>query len=261
MIKIENGEFFGVNLEIANDYVLLNFMIQPEEFDLNCYQKTPFCTIVIHDSNKNFGFTKILKKDIYKKELIKNISNISSTYETRPLNLYMDATEYDSVKSKFECKVFHTIIYYIDMDTPATNTDFTLVGSYPLKGILTQIKKNSGFSLYNGKFIACKMFKDKTGMFSTGLVYILADVKSYFKLEEYVYDEGDEYGYLNTRNWIFRINANGQLDLKLFEYSSAVPYAGREYLFTKTGKNLFQLSDIPSNIQVRMKTDTFDRKL
>jgi hypothetical protein len=229
-------------------------MIDPERFDLSHYHKSPFCSFVIKfpDATSMAEFRTELDKDFFA-----TLQRYCSMYHLEMLNLYTDQ-KYDEIVTKFDKScLFHSVILYIDTtDTPQEETEMPepqlLIGALPFNGIVSPITKSAFYTLYNGKFIPCKKFclESHPKKWYNSIVYVLVDIHSDFTIHEFHSPkENSKYGVGIQYIWALKkMPENGKLNLAHMQIENPVLYAGNEQLFTKPNRNLFHLSDIPSDV-------------
>lgn len=265
MIYFENTDLFTRSCTLGGDsseLYAINIKIDPKMFDLRTVKKVPFCTIVIKiGGNENINFLnndKINDDKFYDK-----ISKLSQLYSMKLLNMYED-TEYPDVVNQFDTGcLFHTVLIFIDLNEKATietpNPNLLVTG-LPISGFVSPIGKSANYDIYNGKFIHCKAFKynDK---FNNGIVFIFAKVRSYISVDEYLVGESSnedtlKWGHMLQHTWWIALKDKDEISVSTSHRRYPVMYNGNESLFSKSKKNLFYLSDIPSDVIQRGETIT-----
>ena len=267
MIKIENPEYFGIQLEKSGEYTLVNLMIDPEKFDLKMYQKTPFATLCFK--------TKMDLVSLSKNDLLDFIRIKSIECKIHQYNMYIDTTKYDDIRAKFK-SLCHTMIYYIDTTEYERNVNAILIAAIPTSGFVAPMTKSPFYTLYNGKFISCKPFRVEGKCdIKCGLVYVLVDILSSFSMTEFL-DTTSETNELLNDNWgtslehkwnvkddtsVARLEDDYPLPISICYYENTVlmPVSGRESLFSKCNRNIFNLSDVPKT--VIQKFSSIERKI
>ena len=80
------------------------------------------------------------------------------------------------------------------------------------------------------------------------IVYILSDIKTKFEFHEYL-QISETLGYVNDYIYTPEL-CDDTLEIVRRNSERKIPVNGREYLFQKPDKNMFQLSDIPNDIMM-----------
>ena len=241
MLKIMNEEFFGFDGVIGdNNLVSINITVDPQNFELKSYRRSPFSSIIIDRGYEYLTGTCGDADD--RKRLIRDISRMFSGNDTLQYNLYSD-DEYEKITSSFDTeRRFHTMLYTHGAKPDAETDRIIMIGAFPVKGIISPITKSNNYKLYNGCFINCKPFH-WNGEYYNKLVYVLVEINSHFNFQEFVKTDHDEYGVL--------IDHRFYIDYDTIVHTpeiSHIPYRGREELFSKPPKNIFYLSDVPKDI-------------
>ena len=236
MLKIFNHEFFGFDWLYGNDDLLsINITVDPQEFDLKRYTRSPFSSIVVNNKHHKMESQE-------RERCIDLIKGYFSDNNTLQYNLYSD-DEYEKMTSLFDSnRRFHTMIYTHGEKPDDETNRVVMIGAFPVKGIISPIRNSNNFKLYNGCFINCKPFQ-WNGEFYNKLVYVLVDIYSQFNFQEFIVTDNDDYGLL--------IDHRFYIDYDNIVYTpeiSHIPYNGRQELFTKPSKNIFYLSDVPKDI-------------
>lgn len=261
MIYFENTDLFTHKIilgEDSSDLCAINIKIDPKKFDLKTVKKVPFCTIIIK------GFSDICHNSMDDDAFYREITRLSKVYNLSIFNMYTDI-EYPDIISKFDSGyLFHTLLLFIDTTKKMTwknpNPNIIIAG-IPTFGVVSPIKKSINYDMYNGKFIHCKAFK-YNNTFNNGIVFIFVKLRSYISIDEYVINEKETdpfspiSGYLIQHMWWTCINEKSECEFSKSENKYSIIYNGNEKVFSKPGKNLFYLSDIPSGIIQRGETIT-----
>lgn len=256
MIKIENPELFGFETYVSNGLVLVNVFIDPEVVELKNYRRTPFSSIIIKSDTlieklreiEQIDNTFVKKK---KRMLVDELLPIIESSSLITYNLYTD-NEYDTYKNIFEDVNLHTVLLFVNSEYRVSDTDKSiLIFGYPVDGIITPIVKSPNYLLLNGSFISTKPFTMGTntdGLYYDKLIYCLVDIKTSFEYSEYnQVSESHGVGY-DRRFIVGCLDMNESPTIYQKNDERIIPIAGREYLFKKPDKNMFCLSDVPSDI-------------
>jgi len=262
MINFHNNRFFGFDVACSDDLVSINIMVDPQEFELKSYKRTPFVSVIIKNEKlaseiKLYGITR-------QRVLDELLHTYFPTYYFRQYNLYTDA-EYDKYTSKFENRRFHTIIYYFDdtrNDWETLRSKSILIAAIPIRGMVSPIPKSIHYKIYNGCFISCKPFKFDDYVYScmspqdysdiyNKLVYVLVEVKSVFSIQEFIHNPDSPDGLMNYFWWT---NSVTNYPDKQGTRTIYLPYSDNEELFKKPEKNIFYLSDVPKDIMIKKET-------
>lgn len=261
MLAILNEEFFGFDVEIVDSYISINIMVDPQKFVLKTYKRSPFASIVIKsmkDANQFaiYGYTR--DRVI---ELLKSVKHLNM----KKYNIYTD-DEYDKIAKMYENRLFHTIIFYYDIDVNDVVEDNSgidiLIGAFPIVGMVSKIQKSQHFSMYNGALIYCKPYKfgDKS-CFYNKILYCLTEIKSRFSFQEFIATSLENVGVMLDHSFYLYIeDMDGKLTC-IRENTEEASFAMtlRENLFDKPSKNIFYLEDVPKDIM--RKNDTLSIRI
>lgn len=265
MIKIINPEFFGYNLDFSGDYISINLMVDPQDFELKSYKRSPFASIIIKSSELVQKIKLLMQEGAVSYTTLLTLLNdkwVKSDF--KQFNLYTDS-EYEEYTSKFENRRFHTMIYYSDLDDyhEKYDTPSIMIGAFPLQGIVTPITKSYHYRMYNGCLISCKPFrwKDKHDFFNK-LIYILVDIRSVFSFQEFIRTVDNDSGIMIDYRWyatcgekIHKLSPILPIDSPMETTQvTRIPYKLCEDLFEKPMKNIFYLSDVPKDIMMKKET-------
>ena len=254
MFRILNEEFFGYDSELSENLLSINIMIDPQKFDLKTYKRAPFASVIVKLTDDelqkvtSYGMTRD-----YLSGLLESINN-DRIYQ---YNLYRDK-EYDTLSNKFGDRLFHTMIYFIDMteNKDPVNDPVIVVAGIPVKGMIAQIQKSNYHNVYNGALIQCKPFPFNDEYYNK-ILYFLVNIKCNFSFQEFKAEEDCEMGMMLDHQFSFSFItlynpegrwSSGELHENT-EYCS-IPIKGREDLFSKPMKNIFYLTDVPKDIMV-----------
>ena len=259
MIKIENIEFFGLNYEVSNGYISINILVDPQEFDLKQYRKTPFVSIIVKNDKYANEFMKNTPKEKVRNKLINFIYRYVNSHKIYEYNMYLD-DEYDEIKKNFPNRLFHSILLYVESDDPLDTVD-TLRGSgflespylitaKPITGILTPIRKSVHYQIYNGCFINCKPFSFGDSIYNK-LTCCFVKIKSLFEMTEFIKTDDENIGQMIIHRYVLRSFKDEHFWINHNKEIIKIPYVGRDDLFDKPSKNLFYLSDVPKDVRVK----------
>ena len=273
MIKIENTALFGFDFATVNGrYSLINITVDPEVVELKNYRRTPFASIIIDSEDVALQLKKISKPDgtnnnplVIKRQVVDLIIPVLENSALATYNSYIDA-KYDDLRNLFPDMNFHTVILYVKGNAPVNDYDKSiLIGGYPIRGFVSPINKSPDYSLLNGAFISTKLFSmknivleiepwmkgvytDDDFLYYDKIVYILSDIKTKFEFHEYL-QISETLGYVNDYIYTPEL-CDDTLEIVRRNSERKIPVNGREYLFQKPDKNMFQLSDIPNDIMM-----------
>ena len=273
MIKIENTALFGFDFATVNGrYSLINITVDPEVVELKNYRRTPFASIIIDSKDVALQLKKISKPDgtndnplVIKRQVIDLIIPVLENSALATYNSYID-DKYDDLRILFPDMNFHTVILYVKGNAPVNDYDKSiLIGGYPIRGFVSPINKSPDYSLLNGAFISTKLFSmknivleiepwmkgvytDDDFLYYDKIVYILSDIKTKFEFHEYL-QISETMGYVNDYIYTPEL-CDDTLEIVRRNSERKIPVNGREYLFQKPDKNMFQLSDIPNDIMM-----------
>ena len=273
MIKIENTALFGFDFATVNGrYSLINITVDPEVVELKNYRRTPFASIIIDSEDVALQLKKISKPDgtndnplVIKRQVVDLIIPVLENSALATYNSYID-DKYDDLRNLFPDMNFHTVILYVKGNAPVNDYDKSiLIGGYPIRGFVSPINKSPDYSLLNGAFISTKLFSmknivleiepwmkgvytDDDFLYYDKIVYILSDIKTKFEFHEYL-QISETLGYVNDYIYTPEL-CDDTLEIVRRNSERKIPVNGREYLFQKPDKNMFQLSDIPNDIMM-----------
>ena len=273
MIKIENTALFGFDFATVNGrYSLINITDDPEVVELKNYRRTPFASIIIDSEDVALQLKKISKPDgtnnnplVIKRQVVDLIIPVLENSALATYNSYID-DKYDDLRNLFPDMNFHTVILYVKGNAPVNDYDKSiLIGGYPIRGFVSPINKSPDYSLLNGAFISTKLFSmknivleiepwmkgvytDDDFLYYDKIVYILSDIKTKFEFHEYL-QISETMGYVNDYIYTPEL-CDDTLEIVRRNAERKIPVNGREYLFQKPDKNMFQLSDIPNDIMM-----------
>ena len=272
MLLLKNPDMFGFDLRVENDYASINIMVDPQNFELRTYKRTPFASLMI----KNKDIAEELKSyEAFPNEHHEDITKvIESAFQGNRMyqyNLYStdEDDEYDTLTSSviFPYRKYHTMLYYTEAEHLKEDDIYKertiMIGGFPVRGIITPIKRSNEFYLYNACFVSTKPFKyyeDEWNQYYNKVVYVLVDIRSTFSFHEYDWMANAEIGMMY--NHIYTLKYGDDAKTQTIEENairSEVPYHGRNDLFSKPEKNLFFLSDVPKDIMT--KRDTLSVKI
>ena len=252
MIQIINDRFFSFDIETSENLVSVNLMIDPQDFELKSYKKSPFASIIIENEELVKEIEDKRMKNLLSHEyILTTITEYFTHYYYWQYNLYSDS-EYDMYTNKFDNRRFHTMIYYFDrtMDV-LEESKAMIIAAVPIKGIAAPITKSYHYKLYNGCLISCKPFKwNETDMFYNKIMYILVDIKSMFSFQEFIRTQDEKIGIMNDYIWYNTSSNNPYCNMT----TTTLQYEGKEDLFEKPMKNIFYLSDVPKDIMTKRET-------
>ena len=254
MMTLLNTEYFGFDAAVVDDLVSINALVDPQDFDLKSYKKTPFASIMIKsdilaDEIKLYGVTR--------DRILEILDVCFNSHYFEQYNLYTD-NEYETYTSKFADRKFHTMLYFFDVDQlnhDVKDSRSVVIAALPLKGMITPMPKSIHYRMYNGCLISCKPFKGEDGDFFSKLLYVLVEIRSFFSFQEFVRFDTDKYGMMLNYQFYASINSAATVD----RYDTMIPYEYAKDLFEKPQKNIFQLSDVPRDITI--KRDTLSVKI
>ena len=92
------------------------------------------------------------------------------------------------------------------------------------------------------------VYTDDDFLYYDKIVYILSDIKTKFEFHEYL-QISETMGYVNDYIYTPEL-CDDTLEIVRRNAERKIPVNGREYLFQKPDKNMFQLSDIPNDIMM-----------
>lgn len=266
MLRIFNDEFFSFNIitiDNTNENIvhqLMNVMVDPRSFELKQYKKTPFATFSTSMNTREFSREQVIITEETRKT--GSAPSVPRYFLDTSFNQYSKYTDdtYDTILSKFDDACSHTLIFdtthrnytadeakerviHDDERKLAYLDKILLLIAMPIKGIVAPVKKSPNFKLYNGAFITCKLFP-WNGSYYNKLVYYFVDMNTCFSFQEFVQTDNPEFGVMH--NYYFSLNSD--MEISMQKITSIIPYHNRENWFIKPEKNLFFLSDIPSDI-------------
>ena len=265
MIFINNKDFFGYDIEVSGSLVSINLMVEPQDFDLKSYRKTPFASIIIDNEKLAVEIERYDKKD-RRKAINGTLELYCGAIAFNQYSLYTDE-EYELYTSRFKDRRFHTLIYFFDSNVTysekaARYNKTILIGAYPLQGMISPIPKSVHYKLYNGCLISCKPFKwhsinkyieptdEGKDTIYNKLVYLLVEIKSVFRFDEFIRTSNDEIGVMKNYTWYRSMDYREDSRYPKTNIID-IPYNEAEDLFSKMDKNLFQLSDVPKDIMTK----------
>ena len=254
MMTLVNTDFFGFDVAVAEDLVSINILVDPQDFDLKSYKKTPFVSIIIESKTianefKLYGLTR--------DRIISIVDQYFKNHYFHQYNLYTN-NEYEIYTSKFVNRKFHTMVYFFETNQLQYIEKYTrsvVIAAIPLKGMITPIPKSIHYKMYNGCLISCKPFKGEDGDFYSKLLYVLVDIRSIFSFQEFIKLDTDKYGLMTDYQFYTSLNSAAVC----VRYNAQIAYEYAKDLFEKPQKNIFHLSDVPRDITI--KRDTLSVKM
>jgi len=264
MIQVINKEFFTLrsNTQTWFDdnekpyvYTLFNVMAEPQCIDLKKAKKTPFTSIITKSTSAKYvsdgkAFALLQNNEFRKVSL----------YEDDEYLKYANIFSL-STNDVFEKDPLHNLLYVndrlVELTTPITKPKQVMaLIAMPVHGIVAPIKKSANFNLYNAAFISCKPFQ-WNGECYNKLVYLMVDIVSFFSFQEYLKIDAGRTGLVFNHN--FGLNDEGKIQMQTNVFE--VPCEGRDHMFTPNpDKNLFFLSDIPSDVIVNSNAISAEMK-
>lgn len=261
MLEIMNEEFFGFDVEIIDNYISINIMVDPQKFALKSYKRTPFASIII----KSMKFANQFAIYGYTRDRVIELLKSVKHFNVKKYNIYTD-DEYDKIAKLYDNRLFHTILFYYDIDTSDSIEDNfgndILIGAFPIIGMVSKIQKSQHFSMYNGALIHCKPYKfgDK-GCFYNKILYCLTEIKTRFSFQEFVVTTLENVGFMLDHSFYLNIEDANEMITGIREKTEEASFTmtSRENLFDKPSKNIFYLEDVPKDIM--RKNDTLSIRI
>lgn len=283
MLFFENPEFFNctlitdeVDLTAKDCFLAVSLTIRSKKFGLEDQpNRIGFSTIIfrfVNQSDRDEFATHFIESGIKPGDMLSYIGLYirEKHLHTEVLNRYTDG-KFDDVIERFSRDVqFGSVIIYINTEKPpllpnvevdldpSKFTHQLLIAAIPIEGMLSPITKSPFYKLYNANFIACKKVKTNSGneIHCNGFIFVFVEIKASFTINQFIpSDWSGDYGSMKQTIWTLEMLGNELTPLifQLYELSkteivSAVTYAGNEKLFEKPNRNLFHLSDIPSDV-------------
>ena len=253
---IKNIEFFGFDVETADDLLSINIMVNPENFELKSYRKTPFMSLIIKNQllvNEYNGFISRGIDMTHHQWIVDKIELYFSQNIFQCFNMFIDSTQYDTITEKFGNRLFHTMIYYKDivLDTDLDRYPVTLVGAFPIQGIVSPITKSKHYQLYNGCLIHCKPFRYNDEAYNK-VLYVLVDIQTFFSFQEFI--PGNDMGKMVNTTYSVDNFTEQCTVLTSNKHETSLTMRGHETFFSKPCKNIFHLSDVPKDILTRSES-------
>lgn len=255
MLEILNEEFFGFDIEVVDNYISINIMVDPQKFTLKTYKRSPFASIIIKsaDDANWLAIQGETRENIL--ELLMSIKHS----KMKKYNIYND-DEYDKIAKLYDDRLFHTIMFYFDIDEDITESEEIapgndiLIGGFPIAGMVSKIQKSQHFIMYNGALIHCKPYKfGDNNQFYDKILYCLTEVKSFFSFQEFITTPLENIGVmLNHSFYLYIEDMGGKITcIREKTEEASFPIASREHMFNKPSKNIFFLEDVPKDIMNR----------
>lgn len=270
MFHINQYNLFEFKIYQIQTRYCINVYLRPHNIKLRKMSNNPFCSFIVDDpeeKNMKTAMESYTFKDThngiipspyfdfhyYLSEVFKG------DYFCEILNRYVDEKFDDLTEpfTKYFNLSFHNVLFYIDITRKNVEKFSILVGGFPIRGIVNRIGKSDDYILYNGILVNTEPFRYNLEEYAT-IIYMLVDVKSKFQFSEYI--QADEnYGDMITYEFFPEYLYDGNVSFRFYKKPNKIPMKNREFLFEKSSKNIFSLSDIPKDIV--SKSDTLVVKL